>query len=189
MSYQYQSGAKKRKRSQKEKEFLLNYAKQSSILNWTKPNTGATSSNIRSRTAGTSSAADSTLSLHDTETINAPATTITGPSESSEANNAIASTSTFAAATIDVDVEPLESVSVTSEETSLNEITIESVDEVVLPSNTINKSQDLAAEQQRNVIFSNTLLYDMGKYEETVLSEKDMEFCLKTLSFSFSTAS
>ena len=184
MSYQYPSEAKKRKRSQKE-EFLSNYAKHSSILNWTKPNTGATSSNIRSRTAGTSSAADSTSSLHDTETINAQTTTITGPSESSEANNAIASTSTFAPATIDVDVEPSESVSLTSEETSLNEIRIVSVDEAMSPSHSINKSQDLAAEHQRNAISSNTLLKDIGKYEETVLSEKDMEFCLKNTPYPF----
>ena len=34
MSYRHQSGAKKRKKSQKEKEFLASYAKRSSIVNW-----------------------------------------------------------------------------------------------------------------------------------------------------------
>ena len=34
MSYRHQSGAQKRKKSQKEKEFLASYAKRSSIVNW-----------------------------------------------------------------------------------------------------------------------------------------------------------
>ena len=36
MSYSYQSGAKTRKKAQKEKQFLSNYAKHSSICNWIK---------------------------------------------------------------------------------------------------------------------------------------------------------
>ena len=34
MSYRHQSGAQKRKKSQKEKEFLASYVKRSSIVNW-----------------------------------------------------------------------------------------------------------------------------------------------------------
>ena len=36
MPYSYQSGPKKRKKAQKEKQFLSNYAKHSSICNWIK---------------------------------------------------------------------------------------------------------------------------------------------------------
>ena len=37
MSYSYQSAAKKTKKMHKEKQFLSNYTKHSSICNWIKP--------------------------------------------------------------------------------------------------------------------------------------------------------
>ena len=147
MSYRHQSGAQKRKKSQKEKEFLASYAKRSSIVNW----------------------------------LSEPTSTSSRPSRSSSGNAEVISVPVGQTTSESVKNSDIATESVVDEIETENESDVDQIAEIGLPNRpTSNQSQVSSDEQcQHNENSSHLLIYDIGKFDEIVFNETDIEYCLK----------
>ena len=147
MSYRHQSGAQKRKKSQKEKEFLASYAKRSSTVNW----------------------------------LSEPTSTSSRPSPSSSGNAEVISVPVDQTTSESVRNSDIATESVVDEIETKNESDVDQIAEIGLPNRpTSNQSQVSTDEQcQHNENSSNLLIYDIGKFDEIVFNETDIEYCLK----------